>query len=667
MRSPLRLLSAIAVCAIVAVPDTWAGGIPSPFAEPETTRPKAGKPVPPAPPPGDDIFTPAELSAGEKASTGAIERESLAPLDAAPAAGAPTGNGPSGAAPVNPALPATIGRSEQPPGWTASPRGALDEGMAEPLPQQQPGLGEGERTVMRDDLSPVMAGDGSGLPYELWQGMTLETIEKAIATLEIPPRSPALHALFRRLITSDVPPPRGGARDPRFTAVRVEALDRSGLIDEASALLAKDGGAEGDPVLALLTARTAIARGDRDGGCRNVEAMNAGAASLPPSLKGQSILVRAYCAAVGGKRELAQLQVALARDEGVEESAGLDAIDAIASGGKPVIGKGQKVGPLDWRILELGGAVDARALVETAGPGVLAIISRDTATEPATRLAAAERAAQLNAISPADLAQGYRTFAGGEAGAEGPAQAAVQHAALFQSAEDEKTPLKKARLIRSFLDEARRAGIYWPALQMIAPAAATLPRVPEIGWFAETAIETAVATGDFTGARSWAEFGGTLDGPGNSGNGFVHWLALADLADPALSEGRSRHLAALENMAARGRFTPEQLHRLATVLDALQIQVPIPLWDLASRTPQPNTGFLPETGVLSALAEAAKKKEFGHTVLLAMQSLGPNGAEGAHIISLGDSIRALRSAGLDADARKLALEALFMGWPRAAG
>jgi hypothetical protein len=662
------LLSAIALCAIVAVPDTRAGGIPSPFGEPETSRPRAEKPVPPAPVPGDDIFTPAELSAGEKAPTGAIERESLAPLDAAPAAGAPIVNGPSKAAPVNPALPASNGRSEMPPGWKASPRDALDEATAEPLPQQPPGLGEGERTVMRDDLSPVMAGDGSGLPYELWQGMTLETIEKAIATLEIPPRSPALHGLFRRLITSDVPPPRGGAtRDPRFTAVRVEALDRSGLIDEASALLAKDGGAEGDPVLALLTARTAIARGDRDGGCRTVEAINAGAASLPASLKGQSILVRAYCAAVGGKRESAQLQVALARDEGVEESAGLDAIDAIATGGKPVIGKGQKVWPLDWRILELGGAVDARVIVETAGPGVLAIISRDTATEPATRLAAAERAAQLNTISPADLAQGYRTFGGGEAGAEGPAQTAVQHAALFQSAEDEKTPLKKARLIRSFLDEARRAGLYWPALQMIAPAAATVPRVPEIGWFAETAIETATAAGDFTGARSWAEFGGTLDAPGNSGNGYVHWLALADLADPTLSDGRSRHLAALEEMAARGRFTSEQLHRLATVLDALQIQVPIPLWELASRTPQPNTGFLPETGVLSSLAEAAKKKEFGHTVLLAMQSLGPNGAEGAHIISLGDSIRALRSAGLDADARKLALEALFMGWPRAAG
>jgi hypothetical protein len=520
---------------------------------------------------------------------------------------------------------------------------------------------------MRDDLAPVMAQDGSGLPYELWQGMTLEIIEKSIATLEIPPRSPALHALFRRLITSDVPPPQGGGSDARFTAVRAEALHRSGLIDEAAAVLDKDPAADSDPVLAVLSARTAIARGDRDDGCRSVKSMNAVQGSLPDILKGQSILVRAYCAAVSGQKESAQLQVALARDEGVEESAGLAGIDAFATGAKPQLTKGQKVGPVDWRILELAGAVDAGALVETAGPGVLAIISRDAATDPVTRLAAAERAAQFNALSPIELARAYREFGGGDAGGEGLAADATRHAALFQAAEDEVTPLKKARLIRSFLDEAKRVGLYWPALQMIAPAAASIQRVPEIGWFTETAIETAMASGNFSGARAWADFGSTLDAPGAGSNAFVHWLALADLADPALTAGRSRHLTALEEMAQRGRFSPEQLHRLATVLDALQIQVPIPLWELASRTPQPNTGFLPETGVLSALAEAAKKKEFGHTVLLTMQALGPNGAEGAHIISLGDGIRALLRAGLDGDARRMALEALFMGWPRVGG
>ena len=112
-------------------------------------------------------------------------------------------------------------------------------------------------------------------------------------------------------------------------------------------------------------------------------------------------------------------------------------------------------------------------------------------------------------------------------------------------------------------------------------------------------------------------------------------------------------------------FRSDLLHRLATVLDALDYQVPIPLWEAASRTPQPATGHLPATGVLSQLQQAAAKKEFGRTVLIAMQTLGPDGADRAHMIALGDAIRALRRAALDKDARRLALEALISSWPRA--
>ncbi|MGE5266525.1 MAG: hypothetical protein ACM3L9_04075 [Deltaproteobacteria bacterium] len=658
MRCTLRsLLSLVFTGALVT--SGWAGAIPSPFAEPETSRPPAAKQTPAPPAPGDDIIKPSELPPSVGGAIDTIQRESLAPLDAPPAPAAPESAALQPAAPVPPAGagPARSG-----------PEPEADPASTARLPESSSNINERSGLVSRGDLAPVMAQDGSGLPYELWQGMTIEEVEKAISTLEIPPSSPALHALFRRLITSNVPPPQGGVNDVRFTALRVEALDRSGLVDEAAAILSERAAPPArDPVLAVLAARTAIARGDREAGCRNVQAINAGKAALPAGLKGQSILVRAYCAIASDQKESAELQVALARDEGVAESAGLTAIDALTAGSKPTLTKGQKVGPVDWRILELGGATDPTALIENAAPGLLLILARDQSIDPALRLAALERAVRLNAAEPRDLTNDYRAFGGGAPSAEGPAGQATRHAALFQAAQDEATPLKKARLIRSFLDDMRTAGLYWSALQMMAPAAASIPRVPEIGWFTETAIEMGLASGDFASVRTWAEFGGTLDDLPAGPRSYAYWLALADIADRALTDGRARHLDAVQDEAAQGRFTPEQLHRLVTVLDALQIQVPIPLWDLASRTPQPETGHLPETGVLSALSAAAKKKEFGHTVLLTMQSLGPNGAEAAHIIALGDSIRALRSAGLDGDARALALEALFMSWPRVTG
>lgn len=649
MRATSSSLILGALSAALAAQPALSGGIPSPFADPSPSRPAVKKPPANEAPGGDDILRPDEIGKGGSDTAGDIERETLAPIEAEPAPAPPV------AGATGPAGPSAV--VAPPVSKQFSPAAIPRDGAADP----------GGLNSKREELSPEPARDGPASSPDLWNGMTLETIEASLSTLQIPPRSPALHRLFRRLMTADALPHGVAQSDSRLAAVRVEALDKSGLIEEASTLLRSQGSGASDPILSLLVARTAITRGDRDEGCRTIAEMNTGGSDLPAALKGASILVRAYCATVAGKRESAQLQVALARDEGVEESAGLGAIDAIATGSKPVLKKGEKVGPIDWRILELAGPIDARDLVETAGPGVLAIVSRDRATEPATRLAAAERAAQLNAISPADLAKAYREFGGGEPGSEGPAALAQQHAAMFQSAVEETTPLKKARLIRSFLDEARKAGLYWVALQMIAPAAQSIQKVPEIGWFAETGIETAIASGDAGGARAWAQFGAALNTPGAAPVNLDHWQALADLADPSPRDGRSQHLNAVQDLAARGRFSPEQLHRLATVLDALDIQVPIPLWELASRTPQPEQGFLPATGVLTSLAEAAKKKEFGHTVLLVMQAIGPDGAEGAHMISLGDSIRALRRAGLDEEARALALEALFMGWPRAAG
>jgi hypothetical protein len=71
--------------------------------------------------------------------------------------------------------------------------------------------------------------------------------------------------------------------------------------------------------------------------------------------------------------------------------------------------------------------------------------------------------------------------------------------------------------------------------------------------------------------------------------------------------------------------------------------------------------------LLAELAQASQKKEAGRTILLVMRALGPEGPDGANVLALGDAIRALKVAGLDADARRLALESLFAVWPRTSG
>jgi hypothetical protein len=529
----------------------------------------------------------------------------------------------------------------------------------EPAPQF---LDEKSFSVERTELAPVMATDGSGLPFELWRGLDVATLEKLIAELDIPPRSPALHGLWLRLITSDVTPPTGGEQDQHFMALRLETLYRSGLLEDASRELAKLPA--GNALVAMLAARNEIGQGKKIEGCATAHSGGPPDATFPKQLEGQAALISGYCAILAGDAAGAGLAADLAREQGLQGSAGVRALDAASLGTKPKIAANEPISLLDYRLIEAaGGTIDAATILKQAAPSLLAALALDPGTPPDLKLAAAEGAAQVNAIKPEELARIYRARAAVAAGvppeSSNPAE---RRAALFAAAEAEGTPLKKVRLIRSFLDDARRSGLYLTALNMIAPASQSLVPAPEIGWYCETGIEAALAAGDYQTARRWAAFGSSLDSPGN-GN-LDHWLALIDIADAEPIADRTASLRYVEELAVHGRLDPTLLHRLATVLDALDYNVPIPLWQAASRTPQPSGGHLPETGVLTELQDASKKREFGRTVLLVMKTLGPNGAEGAHMIALGDSIRALKRAGLEGDARRLGFEALFASWPR---
>jgi hypothetical protein len=539
----------------------------------------------------------------------------------------------------------------------ASPPPAYGDDIVRPR-----GDAVGGSTVERTDLAPVMAADGSGLPHELWQGLNVATLERLISELDIPPRSPALHRLWLRLITSNVTPPDGGVSDHQFLALRVELLYRSGLLEETARLLASMPA--GDGILAVLAARNEIGLGAQDRGCETVKAGGA-PARLPRPIQADAALISGFCAAVAGDAPGAGLAAELAREAGVRESAGLAALDALSMGAKPQVTASQAISLLDYRLIEAaGGAVAPGQTLKQAAPSLLAALAHDADASAHERLAAAEAAVAVNVISPERLADIYRAPSAGTAVVSDAAgtDTPQRRAALFLAAEHERTPQKKVRLIRAFLDEAHRAGFYLTALRMVAPTSDNIIAAPEIGWYAETGVEAALAAGNYAKAREWAAFGS--DPNGAAGGSLNHWLALIDIAEGG-SADREDDLHYVEELAVRGRLDATLLHRLATVLDALQYNVPIPLWEAASRTPQPAGGYLPTTGVLTELQDAAKKREFGRTVLLAMQTLGTGGAEGAHMIALGDAIRALRRAGLEADARSLGFEALFATWPRA--
>jgi hypothetical protein len=226
-------------------------------------------------------------------------------------------------------------------------------------------------------------------------------------------------------------------------------------------------------------------------------------------------------------------------------------------------------------------------------------------------------------------------------------------AKLFASLDGQASAATRAESIDALLASGKDAGIEVPVAEALAATAAGLAHDPQAASFAETGIRVAALAGEGEAAWAWVDTGGTR---------VQSWELLLGAADPYGARARAALASGVE-IAQRSRLPGPVLQRLVTVLDALGEEVPIPLWELASQSPEPQDGYLPETGVLSALKEASDRGQVGATVLLAATALGPNGPQEAHLIALGDALRALQRVGLDAEARRLALEALVRHWP----
>ena len=540
-------------------------------------------------------------------------------------------------------------RADTPSGFGAAyPANEPPPTYAQPLPgpvAQPSREAANSSKIERFELEPALAADGSGLPQDAWRGMDVKATEDALSGLALPPRSAALHGLWARLISAPIDPPAGGATPAHFEAIRLEALYRSGLIAAMSARL--EGAAPDDVIMSAFAIRRDLVLGRRTDACQTAKALTASARSLPVALVGELHLLRGYCAAAAGDAGGAGIAADLARDEGIDAPVALATLDALAGNGKGGLSVPKQVRVLDYRLLELLGPIDTAQILDKAEPPLVAALALQVTAEPRARVAAGEAAALLSAITAEQLRTIYQS-APDDAG-----EPSLRRAGLVRAIAAEPLRGRKLQLMRAALDDARKAGLLKPMADVLAPLLAGLPPSPELRGDAETAVEILLLAGDPRRARAFVAAAGAW-----------HWLPLLDIAEAAPSESqREQNLGSLDEFVRRGRLPAALLHRLATVLDATDVNVPIPLWEAASRTQQPSNGYLPETGVLAQLQDAAKQKQVARTTLLAMRALGPAAADGAHIIALGDTIRALRRAGLDADARRLGVEALIAQWP----
>lgn len=579
--------------------------------------------------------------APRSAAPAAVERGELAPLPEPPIA--------ADMPPPSPSHWETRTAPSAPLPNTLAPPPARQSGFAPP--SRPPG---GPPYLQSPSHAQPLA---RAAPRPMFDGLaTVEpkALEAIVEGLELPSKSAAIATLWPEAWRA-----ASGPVSPALEAIRIEALRRAGAIDVLKSVLDRVAPLS-EPAHAIILLRAQLLVGNREAGCALAGEAIRNRASLPASSRRDAVLAAGYCALAGGNAEAGKLTIGLIRAENIEAPFARAVLEGAGAKGKAPPPLPAVVSVLDYRIGEAAGVVWPSALIERAEPAVLAIMATAPTIDPVLKLAAAERAARLTILPAETLAGLYRDLPLAPEELADPLASkqtgAMRRALLFQAAASEGYPEKKARLLAALLEDAGKAGLRAPVARVLGLPVAFMRPGPELAWFADNAAEILVQSGQGFAVDGWAALNRDLD----------HWRVLGALAGGTAMPDASA-LASLERIARVGRIDAPHLHRLVTVLDALDVQVPIPLWGLASRTPQPADGHLPATGVLAELKTASDKREGARVILRAAEAMGPARASNANLLTLGDVIRALKSAGFVSEARALGIEALIESWPRAAG
>jgi hypothetical protein len=151
------------------------------------------------------------------------------------------------------------------------------------------------------------AGRDTGLPQDLWRGASGDTLTTVLPKLATRPLTPAAATLARRVLATGAPGPQGLGPDPAVTAARAEALTALGEPKSAAAILARAPGLDRSPELSRAAAESALLSGEDARACAIAEALTTGRDDI------YWLRLRAYCQAIGGHADQAQLTFDLAQ------------------------------------------------------------------------------------------------------------------------------------------------------------------------------------------------------------------------------------------------------------------------------------------------------------------------------------------------------------------
>ncbi|MCP4933690.1 MAG: hypothetical protein GY927_05660 [bacterium] len=507
------------------------------------------------------------------------------------------------------------------------------------------------------------------LPADLWRGMRFERFRDGLLALDGSGGSLALNNFVVSALLDRRSMPRNTDRQTG-DLLKMVVFYRMGRIKDLSRFIDTIPASAQSLPVRVFTARAMLANGKMEAACAMANKFPVGDPSLSQDLLSESLMMSALCAAQNKDFQTMGLMADLARDKNIRSPLSYAIMDYLQSGVKPAIKIPPRLGVRDYYFLRLTQLPMPRELLALAEPSLVYTLAFDRSISPALRLEAAERAATRGQIDARGLAAIYGDVTSKGMSRQGAGQRSQRRrsdahtrALLFSGLSRTNDPRHRAKIIDTLLANVRGKNLSGVIGPMLGLFVAQMQPEPALSWFAMRAVEVALLSRDMQLAERWFLF---VKQAGRAAYSAAEWLPLVDLVQQnVVPAGEGTQMAL--RMARARRLNGGALHRLTSVLDALSLDVPIPLWNMASKHPQPRNGALPPSGFLSALKKMSDEQRAGEVLLLSLQALGSHSADQMHLIALGDIVRSLKKAGFSNTARQFGFEAVYGIWPTGLG
>ena len=574
-----------------------------------------------------------------------------------------------------------------------------------PRPLDGTGITVNRREAVDPDVIGLIGEDQGGFPLTLWRGAQWSVVSGLMPRIPDGLGSPALRDMTRRLLVSRASVPVGKPLDASFVGLRIERLLAMGDVGNALALLKITPDERRDEALARTRIEALFFDSNNADACKAV--LNA--------IRDYSGLywpqAQAFCLILSGSHARASLIADLLREREDEiEKVFFAAIDALAGakGGKsPAL---TAPSALHLSMMRAAGLRFPAEIVQTAQASVLRVVALAPNAALDIRLIAAEKAHRIGALTDDEIFRFYMSIPFSKAELSGPISAAEEswtprtRALLVRAAAVQSVALAKAEVLRRAWQLGQERDGYAEIAGTSVPVVAGIEPAAELLWFAKDAGRVLFAAGRTDRALAWYQIAAAdsqrieeardaeavlwplavladsitdtrqnTDGENRDGAGNIVMRPVGTNAVPVDAarlrswfEAR-RQADAQPDTQADTQAVSRQAAAFFTLLEATGRSVPGALWQ--SLLDRPFTGDAGgdvggdagEAVGLNAvwthsLEAASLDARLGETVLLATVGVGEAGDKGLSLADAARMIVALRRVGLEAEARRLAVE-----------